>query len=67
MNQQQPAASTATEKMDPRIDPDLHRKILGYLQLDEKIRSLGVRVIWPGRAVSSEEDAVAEVERMRAY
>ncbi|MHB8865046.1 MAG: hypothetical protein ACYC6N_21915 [Pirellulaceae bacterium] len=52
--------------MDPRIDPELERKILGYLQLDEKLQSLGVRVIWPGRAVSREEDAVAEVERMRA-
>ena len=36
--------------MDPRIDPDLERKILGYLNLEEKLRSLDVEVIWPGRA-----------------
>jgi len=52
--------------MDPRIDPDLERKILGYLDLEEKLRTLEVDVIWPGRAVSRENDAVAEVERMRA-
>lgn len=52
--------------MDPRIDPELEAKILGYLQLDEKLQSLGVQIVWPGRAVSREEDAVAEVERMRA-
>ena len=75
MNAYSPAASQTIEQaplvgllpvMDPRIDPALERKILGYLHLDEKIQSLGVRVVWPGRAVSREEDAVAEVERMRA-
>ena len=74
MSAQSQAASSAAEQtpvvgllpvMDPRIDPELERKILGYLHLDEKIQSLGVDVVWPGRAVSREEDAVAEVERMR--
>ena len=52
--------------MDPRIDPELEQRILGYLDLKEKIRDLGVEVLWPRRAVSIEEDAVAEVRRMRA-
>ena len=51
--------------MDPRIDPELEGRILGYLDLEAKIRELGVEAIWPGRAVSREEDAVAEVQRMR--
>jgi len=52
--------------MDPRIDPDLEQRILGYLDLEEKIRGLGVEVIWARRAVSIEEDAIAEVQRMRS-
>lgn len=52
--------------MDPRIDPDLEQRILGYLDLKEKVCSLGVDVLWPRRAVSIEEDAVAEVQRMRS-
>lgn len=52
--------------IDPRIDPALEKRILGYLDLEAKLRGLDVDVIWPGRAVSCEEDAVAEVERMRA-
>ena len=52
--------------MDPRIDPELEKKILGYLELETKLGSLGVRVVWPGRAISREEEAVAAVERMRA-
>ncbi len=75
MNQPQQAASKTTPQMpivgllpvmDPRIDPALEHKILGYLALEAKLQSLGVQVIWPGRAVSREEEAVAEVERMRA-
>lgn len=52
--------------MDPRIDPDLQNRILGYLQLAEKIRGLDVEVVWPERAVTCEEDAVREVEKMAA-
>jgi L-fucose isomerase len=51
--------------IDPRIDPALEKRILGYLDLEAKLRGLGVDVVWPGRAVSTEEDAVAEVRRMR--
>lgn len=51
--------------IDPRIDPALEQRILGYLDLEAKLRGLDVDVIWPGRAVSCEDDAVAEVRRMR--
>ena len=44
--------------MDPRIDPDLEQRILGYLALEQKLCELGIEVVWPGRAVSAEEDAV---------
>jgi L-fucose isomerase len=75
MNDQQPSAGRLAAQpplvgllpvMDPRIDPALERKILGYLELVDKLRGLGVEVVWPGRAVSREEEAVAEAERMRA-
>ncbi|MCX7887025.1 MAG: hypothetical protein N3B01_07210 [Verrucomicrobiae bacterium] len=52
--------------VDPRIDPPLERKLLAQLGLREKLRELDVEVVWPGRAVSREEDAIAEVGRMRA-
>jgi L-fucose isomerase len=52
--------------MDPRIDPELERRILGYLKLDQRLGELDVEVLWPGHAVSCEEEAVEEVERMRA-
>jgi len=52
--------------MDPRIDPDLQKKILGYLNLEEKLRSLGINVLWPGRAFVFEEDAVRAAEEMAA-
>lgn len=50
--------------MDPRIDLELQQRILGYLNLEEKLRSLGVELVWPGRVVTTEEDAVDQVERM---
>lgn len=52
--------------MDPRIDPELEQRILGYLALEQKLRELGIDVVWPGRAVSIEEDAVEQVQRMQA-
>lgn len=52
--------------VDPRIDPALRKKILAYLALEPKLRSLGLEVVWPGRAVADEEDAVCEVEKMAA-
>ena len=52
--------------LDPRIWPDLEKRTLERLALEEKLRSLGFEVIWPGRAVSTEEDAVEQVQRMKA-
>ena len=52
--------------MDPRIEPELQVKLLGHLQLAEKLRSLGIDVVWPGRVVTTEEDAVEQVDKMQA-
>ena len=52
--------------IDPRIDPELEKKMLGYLNLEEKIGQLGVEVVSPGRCIACEEDAIAEAKRMRA-
>ncbi|NUQ61429.1 MAG: hypothetical protein HUU20_03005 [Pirellulales bacterium] len=51
---------------DPRIDPALEKQLLGRADLETKVRALDVEVVWPGRAVATEEEAVAEVQRMRA-
>ena len=51
---------------DPRIDPEVEGRILGYVDLEAKLRNLDGDVVWPGRGVSCEEDAIAEVEKMRA-
>ena len=50
--------------MDPRIDPELEKKLLTPMKLDEKIRELGVEVVFSGRAISDEESSVDEVYRM---
>ena len=52
--------------MDPRIEPELQAKLLGQLQLAEKPRGLGIDVVWPGRVVTTEEDAVEQADKMRA-
>lgn len=52
--------------MDPRIDPELEARLLGRLCLVEKLRALGVQVIGGAKAVSVEEDAVREAEKMLA-
>ncbi len=39
--------------MAPRIDLERQQRILGYLNLEEKLQSLGVEVVWPGRVVWS--------------
>ena len=51
--------------LDPRIDPEIERQLLGSLQLEAKLQDLGLQVISPGRGISQEEEAVAEAERMR--
>ncbi|HBP37842.1 MAG TPA: hypothetical protein DD640_03715 [Clostridiales bacterium] len=52
--------------LDPRIDPALEQRLLGPLQLRQKLEDLGFSVLGPDKGIRHEEEAIEEAGRIRA-